>query len=111
MSLQNKQSTMFWKEIKKLNKTSVVTTDIMDGEIGEDNIRNIFKNKYESLYNEFRENESDVEIKLNHLIDNNCRNKKCNTNHEISKSDVIKATENLKSNKYDFIFDISSNNI
>ena len=61
-SLQNKQFMLFWKEIKKIKSIKSNKTNILDNQVGTENIIKVLKTKYESLRNEFVFNNDEVEI-------------------------------------------------
>ena len=50
----------FWKELKKINHTNKITTEVMDDVYGNENITTLFKEKYETLYNSVHNN--DIEL-------------------------------------------------
>ena len=108
-SLQHKNTNNFWQEIKKLNSSPNTVTNVVDNVMGENNIVNIFKDKYRALYNEHDFNYSSITRELNKLISNKCKVNKCNFNHEINRYDVIEGIKNLKNNKNDPIYHITSN--
>ena len=41
----------FWKELKKINHTNKITTEVMDDVYGNENITTLFLEKYKTLYN------------------------------------------------------------
>ena len=66
---------------------------IIDNVSGNDNIANLFKDKY-SKYSE-----------------ENCLNERCSNNHKITVLDLKVAIEKLKKNKQDYVYSICSENI
>ena len=70
--LQNKNSKIFWNEIRKLKSSKKISTNVMDDKIGIENITNVFKDKYRLLYNEFNSDQYDVLLTLNNIISDKC---------------------------------------
>ena len=48
-----RNDTNFWKEVNKFKLRYNVKTNILDGVVGDNNICNVFQEKYQKLYNEF----------------------------------------------------------
>ena len=110
-SLKSKQNNNFWAEINKIRTNVNNITNVMDDVIGEVEISKVLKNKYQTLYNEFDECNSNILVELNDKIKNICCKNVCNIDHEVKLSDIKIAVLGLINNKYDPIFEISSNNI
>ena len=80
----------------------------MDDVVGKSEITNVFYNKYSNIYSEFKDDEKMI-VKLNQKISNECCFDKYDSSHYIDNKDVIMAVNSLKSNKYEPIYDMSSN--
>ena len=104
-------SKLFWSEINKLKFKSKTSTNIMDGRIGCGEIVPHLKRKYEDLYNEFNDDKIETKNRLNEKIRINCLKNKCKSDHSISAVEVRNIVRNLKNNKHDHIYKVSSNAI
>ena len=110
-SLKFKNFSEFWKEVNKLKPIKKQTNSkIVDDEFGDGNISNLFKSKYDNIYNEF-ETSYDHIIHMNEGIRYKCVNNLCNIDHEISVDLVKECIKKLKKDKNDPNHEISSNNI
>ena len=83
----------------------------MDGRIGCGEIVPHLKRKYEDLYNEFNDDKIETKNRLNEKIRINCLKNKCKSDHSISAVEVRNIVRNLKNNKHDHIYKVSSNAI
>ena len=54
----------FWKETKSLNNCKTPLPTNIDGVVGEQNIANLWKRHYESLFNSVKSNAQDVDYDL-----------------------------------------------
>ncbi|ELU06860.1 hypothetical protein CAPTEDRAFT_215825 [Capitella teleta] len=94
----------FWTEIQRMQRKHTSTTTEMDGERGEDAIRELFVGKYEELYNSVpydREEKGDILTTLNSRVNEQCKQGKCYDDHKVSVGDVHKAIRSLKHSKSD----------
>jgi hypothetical protein len=94
----------FWTEIQRMQRKHTSTTTEMDGERGEDAIRELFVGKYEELYNSVpydREEMGDILTTLNSRVNEQCKQGKCYDDHKVSVGDVHKAIRSLKHSKSD----------
>ncbi|ELU08427.1 hypothetical protein CAPTEDRAFT_217945 [Capitella teleta] len=102
----------FWTEIQRMQRKHTSTTTEMDGERGEDAIRELFAGKYEELYNNVpydREEMGDILTTLNSRVNEQCKQGKCYDDHKVSVGDVHKAIRSLKHSKSDANNLLSSN--
>ena len=110
-TLKDKSHCNFWREINKIKLRNKTTTNVMDGVIGHVDITHVFKDKYQQLYNEFHNDQPVILDKISADIGNKCEKSRCNLlTHNISQEDVQKTIKELKKNKYEPIYEISSNN-
>ncbi|ELT93691.1 hypothetical protein CAPTEDRAFT_194686, partial [Capitella teleta] len=89
----------FWTEIQRMQRKHTSTTTEMDGERGEDAIRELFVGKYEELYNSVpydREEMGDILTTLNSRVNEQCKQGKCYDDHKVSVGEVHKAIRSLK---------------
>ena len=94
----------FWQEVRKMKGVKAHLANTVDDITGEDNICDLFSEKYETLLNSVSYNVDEMSCILN-SIDNNimssCCNNSCHSNHVICTSEVIDAIKELKPNKSD----------
>ena len=111
-SLNKKHFTQFWNIVRKIksNKNDL-NPSVIDNISGNNNIANLFKDKYQSIYNTHEGINSNMIVNENLRINNICLNGSCKTNHNINLNDVRNAVKLLKNNKVDHVYDISSDNI
>ena len=100
-----------WKEVQSMNNTKKQLPNVMDGEVGDKNIANIFFNKSKNLYNDVGfEDEKMAEIaqKIDNKIDESCllaqNVEKKNLNkkkhfHNLTVNELKSAIEDLKIDK------------
>ena len=88
----------FWSEIRKLKVHNTVMSNSIDGCNDNDDIMNVFRDKYMSLYNSVPYDECEMS-KIKSIIET--RIDTCNINYNISINDVIDAVMHLKSGKSD----------
>ena len=86
----------FWSEIRKLKVHNTVMSNSIDGCNDNDDIMNVFRDKYMSLYNSVPYDEYEMS-KIKSIIE--IRIDTCNINYNISINDVIDAVMHLKSGK------------
>ena len=94
----------FWSEVKKSRCTRPGLTDDVDGVKGVDPVCELFKTKYEELYNSvsFKQDEmDDLTNRIDDLVSTSCKTGNCYGNHNVVVDDVIRGVSKLKSGKSD----------
>ena len=109
-SLISKSKNEFWSEIRKIKSIKSNCSSVVDNVTGSENISNLFKNKYDPLYNEFNQYTVD-NVQLTELISDKCMKNVCMYDHSIDTEQIINAVKKLKNNKIDPVYGISSCNI
>ena len=95
-TLANSNKNKFWSTIKRLKTAKPPSSDVIDGYNGMEAC-NVFKRKYENLYNRDNLNELDIVKKkiddnVNHCATNRCRHQL----HYVTVEQVKRAISNLK---------------
>ena len=104
----------FWSTMKKLKGTNRISSNVIDGECNDQNIATNFKNIYNDLFNSVEDtNFTQVINEVDALVTSKCNNNNCESSscHNINKDLLIKAVNNLKKDKNDETYYISSNHI
>ena len=95
VSLNNERN--LWLEVKKMNKNNQVFSNLIDGQIGPENIGNLFHNKNKELFNSVgydNETMSNLKNRIENMV-----NESIPDNVIFSVNDVKKAVLNLKNGK------------
>ena len=98
------KSRNFWSEVKKLRGSSKVAPNNIDSSVGDEQIGNMFANKYKDLYNCVSFNVSDMNAlkdNISEAIEERCCRDSCYCKHSISVDDIIAGIKHLKHNKKD----------
>ena len=102
-----------WKEVKSMTQARQELPSVIDGEIGDKNIANIFFEKSKNLYNSVGfspQSIDELKEKINKKLENNCLlnhnevNLESSTEkhlHKLTVNDLKKAIEDLKKDKKD----------
>ena len=106
-TLTKKSVKEFWKEIKRIKNTVDNKPSIIDNVVGSSNISEVFKDKYNTLYNEFEKTYIGDNI-LNDLISSKCETNNCSYSHDVDLEQVNRAVKKLKCNKTDPVYGLSS---
>ena len=107
-----KNTVEFWNCVKRNTKITNSVPSSVDSASGEENIANMFANKFQGLYNSAASNDSDMENlrdKIDDLVSVKCCNNLCDMDHNISLDEVTRGIKLLKSNKVDGSSGHSSN--
>ena len=108
-NLKNKHFSQFWKQIRLIKNVNKVNPSVIDNEIGNKNVTKLFFNKYHDLYNMYNDSfKDDID---EYFKDNwkKCQSNNCNYTHKFSGDDIVRSLKNLKSDKVDYIYGVSSN--
>ena len=100
----NNQESNFWQEIQKMNGNTNRMAKTIDNGMGDENICNIFAEKYESLYSSVSYNSTElswIKEKIANSINTDCALGKCYSRHKFSVTDVYNAIKQLKLSKGD----------
>jgi exonuclease III len=116
-SLSNNNVSSFWSQVKSVFGKSGTLPSAVDNSHGEENIVNVFANKYDHLYNSVSYDSNDMQS-LKHITDIavecHCLNNKCNScilTNSISVNDITDHISHLKLNKYDGIDGYCTNHL
>ncbi len=90
----------FWSEVKKLRGKGVNVTNVVDNSHGEENIVDVFAQKYKELYNSVPYNVEEM-TSLRANINNMIRDHGDCEQHGIQVSDVIDNVPRMKPDKHD----------
>ena len=105
-SMLRNHPTTYWKSTSAIRKNKYNTTQMVDGVCGDSNIANLFRRKYQSLYNSVKSLDEEM-IELSESIKSAIA-KECDCAetvkershcHDIDNSDVSKAVAKLKTDK------------
>ena len=109
--LKDKKFNDFWAEIKKMKKCKMNYPSVVDDKLGDENVNEVFYNKYRELYNSYG-NSSD-ELGSQYIKERlaGCMSGDCIYNHSVESDMVAKAIKNLKPCKFDPIYFISSSHL
>jgi len=102
--LVNNKDKQFWQEVKKKKGIRSQVPNSIDNKSDEQDICNVFADKYNSLLNSVSYNAAEMKCILNDIssgIRSNCCKGTCYSPHVISTDDVIDAIKELKPNKRD----------
>ena len=102
-----------WEEVKRKKGYTRDNPIVMDDIEGEDDVCNLFRDKYESLYSSVPYNEVEMQNLLTIVSDKisrTCMSGSCYSNHSVSPADVLNATAKLKKGKSDAESFLSSDN-
>ena len=103
--LNKKHFSKFWEVIRRIKyKKNNLNSTIIDNVCGDQNIADLFKNKYAELYNSRKGISNATYANQDTKIVNKCLTNVCNIKHNISFLDVKNASNKLKKDKYDMIF-------
>ena len=95
----------YWKTARVERKNKFNCTNVVDGVKGDSQIANLFKDKYERLFNSVKDVESEAELLKRNIHSEaeticnkseTCRNTKCVHFHIISNADVSIAIKKTK---------------
>ena len=98
----------YWKSSKAIRKNNFNCTNVVDGVEGGSNIANLFKDKYECLFNSVKSSHDEhnsmvtqleLDVEQNCIKDETCKSSECVHCHLISSSDVLRAITKLKTDK------------
>ena len=98
----------YWKSSKAIRKNNFNCTNVVDGVEGGSNIANLFKDKYECLFNSVKSSHDEhnsmvtqleLDVEQNCIKDETCKVSECVHCHLISSSDVLRAITKLKTDK------------
>ena len=109
-ALLENRSRDFWSEVKRVQSSNTMPC-AMDNVQGDENVCELFKEKFNNLYNSvsYVQNDMDTFIEqLNAEITEKCLKNKCYASHNVVVDDIIKATKKLKSCKSDVNDELSS---
>ena len=103
-SLLQQNLNSFWQKVKQVKSGKTALPTLIDDTHGNEDISNLFLEKYRDLYNSVPYNQNDMEtfqkeIELN--IDNKCERGTGYSSHSISVNDVTAALRQLKHGKQD----------
>ena len=80
MAEKSNDSTSFWQEIKKLNPNNSILPDIVDNAITDEDITNVFKEKYKEIYTSVPTDDMELETisqDINNLVLTSSNNDSC----------------------------------
>ena len=101
--LSNNNSKGFWQIINKMNKTNSENNVVIEKKCGTEACE-VFKTKYEALYNQYTRNEAFDDISRttkDGIKDSCCINNKGNHYHNVTVEEVKKVMQSLKRGQYD----------
>ena len=104
-SLFQSSKKSYWKSVAVIRKENYNTVLVIDNTRGEAAIADLFKDKYATLYNSVSSSSNSMKVLHERIRGkfasqcDTCVNPSLNT-HSVSITDVIKAVNHLKSNKY-----------
>ena len=107
---KSNDSTSFWQEIKKLNPNNSILPDIVDNANTDEDITNVFKEKYKEIYTSVPTDDMELETisqDINNLVLTSSNNDSC----YITPSIVMSCITNLKSSKSDGDTGFNSNHL
>ncbi|MEE4248401.1 MAG: hypothetical protein V2I33_23700 [Kangiellaceae bacterium] len=103
-SPQTGQQRNFWTEVQRMRRKHNPTIQDVDGITEQDDIRDLFCEKYKEPYNCVANDETKMEDLLSELnirVSNCCENGKCYDDHNVSVNHVGDAIKKLKASKSD----------
>ena len=92
----------FWAEVKRKACNMRPSPSVMDEVQGDEAICDLFKEKYDALYNSVQYDEADMDVLRSQVYNqavNQCFNGSCYCDHSIRADDVSKAIRKLKKGK------------
>ena len=101
-ALSNNNSRDFWAEIKRKSSNHSPSPAIMDGIQGDEMICELFRNKFDGLYNSVPYDEREMNALRNALVQQaelSCMNGNCYCNHRVYVDEVSDAVRKLKKGK------------
>ena len=107
-SMHKTNNKSYWKSSKAIRKNNFNCTNVVDGVEGGSNIANLFKDKYECLFNSVKSSHDEhnsmvtqleLDVEQNCIKDETCKSSECVHCHLISSSDVLRAITKLKTDK------------
>ena len=113
-SLLNKNVNNFWKGVKNVSGVKSGLPSTVDNVNGEENISNLFANKYNAVYNSVSYDVDDMTnllFSLENDICQKCNSSECYYNHVISVEQINSAIKLLKPHKSDGDLGHSSDHI
>ena len=112
--LANKSFREFWGTMKKLKGTNRTSSNVIDGICNDQEIANNFKDIYEDLFNSVEDrNFNKIINEVNEKVTQKCNTNTCGSLncHEITSEILMTAVKNLKRDKNDETYYLSSNHI
>lgn len=104
-SLLAKNKHNFWTEVRKMKGQHKVSTNTVDGATSQEDIADLFGEKYRKLYNSVSFNEIEMKTLVrdieSEIKSKCCHGGSCKYEHNITVSDCAKAILHLKSGKHD----------
>lgn len=110
-ALRGNHSRDLWAEVKRRRGHSSPMPNVVDDIDGEEDVCNLFKEKYEALYSSVAYDVGEMnQLKQRVTSDINtvCAHEQCYSNHSIDVNDVLEAVHKLKSRKSDVNVDLCS---
>ena len=110
-ALSVKDNKSFWRTVQQTNRSQTSLPTTVDDAHGQDNISNLFAQKYEILYNSVSYDShqmSEILFKIDSLIKSKCCTNSCSSDHTISVDDVVAAICELKKGKHNGSFEYYS---
>ena len=107
---KSNDSASFWQEIKKLNPNNSILPDIVDNANTDEDITNVFKEKYKEIYTSVPTDDMELETisqDINNLVLTSSNNDSC----YITPSIVMSCITSLKSSKSDEDTGFNSNHL
>ena len=112
-SLMQNNFSCFWDTMKTLNSTRSTPVNVIDKVKGDQNIADLFKNNYSTLYNCLDDKElSEMQAVIEDDVLNKCAAGRCDSPncHIITANMVAKAINKLNNHKNDEIYNLNTNN-
>ena len=104
----------FWHEVRRVSKTNATNACEINGVQGDDEICDMFCDKYQALYTSVTFDQTTMD-NITHTVEqrmrDNCNTSECSVSHDISVTDVINAVNKMKLFKSDANFELYSNNL
>ena len=103
-SMANGCNCNFWNTVKKMNGKTTELANTVDSTVGENDVCEVFSNKYKSLYNSVSYNTREIDVlklKIKNLIKTTCVCWVCYASHSVYVTNDEEAIKHLKSSKSD----------